>query len=232
VINGRASYAVVAASIAATAGCGTLVGIESVNFVIGDDAPSSDEALGDAEDAGSENAGRQDAEDAGASPDAGMDTGANAGPNETRMSGVCADGELLARGYASDAAAEVVFLGQYGPVSPADAATTGTTLVKVERTRPIVLALFSQQAVTWTLFVAPGAEIQRIVTMGSAPVELKGAPAVPTKDNTAISWSGDESPWTERGADMQAKKLGVMEEVGVGGYAACFRAASFSVRDP
>jgi hypothetical protein len=114
---------------------------------------------------------------------------------------------------------------------------TGTATVHVRRTVPHVLVLSSYEPTQWTLDVAPGARIERIILNGYHAQTLSGVPAgVPVVDRSgpgylsacAYKWPGDDQGCNTQGLVSGVEGLTSRE---LTAFAGCYRGTEFTLAD-
>jgi hypothetical protein len=131
---------------------------------------------------------------------------------------------------------EVLFLGVYEAASQRNNDhLVGPATVTDTRTAPHTLVLTSYEPVAWTIEVAPGSGLRRVITGGAATQRavVIGAPIVPEHIEEEESVYGIEAPHesgdgtTERAFKLAAAWAGAP----VAHMAGCYQASSFRVSD-
>ncbi len=131
---------------------------------------------------------------------------------------------------------ELVVLGIYE--SSSDHSATGEATVHVKRTTPHVLVLSSYEPTRWTLDVAPGARLERVILNGYHAQSLASVPAGVAVENRsevghylsacAYKWPDDNQGCNTQGLMTGLQRLTSHE---VTDFAGCYRATQFTVED-
>jgi hypothetical protein len=114
---------------------------------------------------------------------------------------------------------------------------TGTATVHIRRTVPHVLVLSAYEPTKWTLDVAPGARIERIILNGYHPQKVGGVPAgVPVVDRSGsgyLSACAYQWPDDDQGCDTPALVSGVegLTSRKLTAFAGCYRGTEFTLAD-
>lgn len=135
---------------------------------------------------------------------------------------------------------EQVVLGIYESRSDHSAGNhpTGEATVHVKRTTPHVLVLSSYEPTRWTLDVAPGARLERVILNGYHAQSLASVPAGVTVENRsdaghylsacAYKWPDDNQGCNTQGLMTRLEQL---TSHAVTDFAGCYRATEFTVED-
>lgn len=115
---------------------------------------------------------------------------------------------------------------------------TGEATVSVKRTVPHVLVLSSYEPTRWTLDLAPGARLERIILNGYHTQSLASVPAgVPVEDRSGVGnylsacaykWPDDNQGCNTQGLMTGLRQLTSRE---VTDFAGCYRVTRFTVED-
>jgi hypothetical protein len=148
--------------------------------------------------------------------------------SETNLFASCAlgSGEFSSFIATQASSPELVVFGKY------ESGDDQAALVRVTKKEPIILALSSYEPTTWTLELAPGAHVVRLLVSGAHAQTVAGAPPGVAVETVSKAY-GYRWPSGPAGSDTPGVIAGFERATGMklGAFGGCYHGTTFWVGD-